>query len=65
MDNCKVCGAKMEVEYYDSDCSGQEHLDYVHAYCPICKRHYRWIEVFTFNRIIDFEEDDQSSLFLF
>ena len=59
MESCKVCGAMMEnFEGYDSEYTGSEHLEFVRAYCPNCKKYYRWIEIFRFDSIAEFEEDN-------
>ncbi len=58
MDNCKVCGTQMKnFGSYDSDYTGDEHFEYVRAYCPHCQKWYKWIEVFKFTSIENFEED--------
>ena len=65
MDNCKVCGSPMyDFECYDSEYNDTEHYEFVHARCPRCNKWYKWVEVFTFERIEGFEEDIQSSLTL-
>lgn len=58
MDNCKVCGTKMECfEGYDSEYTQTSHLEFVRAYCPLCRKWYKWIEIFRFENIAEFEED--------
>jgi hypothetical protein len=58
MDNCKVCGTLMEdFEGYDSEYYPSEHYEWVKAYCPHCRKWYRWVEVYKLTSIEDFEED--------
>lgn len=65
MDNCKICGTEMQdFTGYDSEYTGDRHYECVRAFCPHCKKWYRWIEVYTLSQIEDFEEDVQSSLIL-
>lgn len=66
MEFCKVCGTTMQnFEGFDSEYTGETHYESVRAYCPKCKKYYRWIEVFTFSHCEEFEEDVQSSLILY
>lgn len=59
MDNCRVCGTMMEdFETYESEYFGDTHYEYLRAYCPKCRKHYRWVEIFRFSGIEDFEEDE-------
>lgn len=56
--NCKICGTEMQdFKSYDSEYTEEAYYEYVQAYCPKCKKRYRWIEVLTYSRIENFEED--------
>lgn len=58
MERCKVCGAIMEnFEGYDSEYFMETHYEMLKAYCPHCDKWYRWVEVFKFSGVEDFEED--------
>ena len=59
MDNCKICGTEMvNFEGIDSQYDEQEQWERITAYCPHCKKRYAWWEVFVFDRIEDYEEDN-------
>ena len=59
MDNCKVCGTELvNFEGINSEYTEEEHWEKVSAYCPCCKKRYSWWEVFVFDHIEDYEEDD-------
>lgn len=65
MNNCEVYGTEMDnFEGYDTEYYGDLHEEYVRAYCPHCKKWYKWIEVFTFSHCEGFEEDNQSSFLI-
>jgi len=58
MEYCQICGSAMQdFEGYDSEYTGDAHYEFVKAYCPHCQKWYKWVEVFTFCQIEDFEED--------
>ena len=65
MNNCKICSTQMtNLKGYDSRYYGDMHKDFMHAYCPHCKKWYRWIEIFRFDYVVSFEEDNQSSFLI-
>jgi hypothetical protein len=45
-----------DVENYDYEYTGEEYCNFVKGFCPHCQKWYRWVEVFTFCQIEDFEE---------
>lgn len=62
--NCPHCTTLLEnVFLFNTEWQAHRYYDYCTGYCPICKKHYNWVEVYILDRteiteeFIDEDED--------